>query len=145
MLLIVMIPAVSTADHTNPQPGTKTGAIVNDTGITDPPTDNTVHETTAEQPSVPSVFDVRQNYPNPFNAGTVIEYDLPTESGVYAVIYNTLGRKVRALENSIRSPGRHKLEWDGRNDAGDTVSSGVYFFVFMADENYTVQKMMLVK
>ena len=95
--------------------------------------------------NIPSKFEVRQNYPNPFNAYTTIEYDIPTGAGVYAVIYNSVGRHIKTLENSLKNPGRYRLEWDGRNDAGQMVSSGVYFYVLVADVNYDIHKMVLMK
>lgn len=94
---------------------------------------------------LPKFFEVRQNYPNPFNATTIIEFDLPRETGVYAVIYNSLGHKIRTLENDLRSPGRYRLEWNGTNDAGNMVSSGVYFNVLVIDDDYAIHKMLLLK
>lgn len=98
-----------------------------------------------ESRTLPKVFHVCQNYPNPFKANTVVEFDLPEESGVYAMIYNILGSRIRILENDIKGAGSYELEWDGQNDKGDTVSSGVYFLVLLADSNYSIMKMMFVK
>lgn len=100
---------------------------------------------TADSEILPMVFNVCQNYPNPFKANTVVEFDLPEESGVYAMIYNILGSRIRILENDIKGAGSYELEWDGQNDKGDTVSSGVYFLVLLADSNYSIMKMMFVK
>lgn len=99
----------------------------------------------ADSETLPLVFHVCQNFPNPFNSNTVVEFDLPEESGVYALIYNILGSKIKTLENDIKGAGSHVLVWDGRNDKGDTVSSGVYFLVLLADNNYSIKKMMFLK
>lgn len=100
---------------------------------------------TADSRTLPIVFQMCQNFPNPFNSNTVVEFDLPEESGVYAMIYNILGSRIRILENSIKGAGSHELVWDGRNDKGNTVSSGVYFLVLLADRNYAIKKMMYLK
>lgn len=93
----------------------------------------------------PIFFNVRQNYPNPFNISTVIEFEIPSESGVYAVIYNMLGNGIRTFENDIRSPGIYRHIWDGKNDAGDTLSSGIYFYVLVVDDYYAIRKMVLLR
>lgn len=99
----------------------------------------------SQENSLPKNFEAKQNYPNPFNATTTIEYNISQECGIYTVIYNVLGLKVRTLENVLRVPGKYKIEWDGRNDDGDTVASGVYFYVLVADDNYAIRKMLLIK
>lgn len=100
---------------------------------------------THDSRTLPEFFYVCQNYPNPFNANTVVAFDLSEESGVHAMIYNVLGSRIRTLENDIKEAGRYELVWDGRSDQGETVSSGVYFFVLVAESNYSIKKMMFVK
>ncbi|MFQ6007537.1 MAG: FlgD immunoglobulin-like domain containing protein [Candidatus Zixiibacteriota bacterium] len=95
--------------------------------------------------SVPRVFSAKQNYPNPFNSSTTIEYSLPQEASVYVAIYNSSGHRVRTLVNEIGSAGRHVVSWDGRNDKGELVASGVYFYQFVADDFYVNHKMLLIK
>lgn len=97
------------------------------------------------QSQVPKYFELRQNYPNPFNSSTTIEFDLPIEAVVSADIYNILGQRVRSLENNTRSPGRYRLMWDGHDDAGDTVASGVYLYVLVAEDYYAIRKMLHLK
>lgn len=97
------------------------------------------------KPLIPNRFEVRQNYPNPFNLSTIIEFELPVDAVVYAVIYNILGQKIRTLVNEVRVPGRYSLEWDGRTDAGESVSSGVYFYQLLANGHYAMRKMLLLK
>ncbi len=106
---------------------------------------SSVHDSLAGSSNRPTRFEVRQNYPNPFNGGTTIEFDLPTESGVYAVVYDILGEVITTLENDIRSPGRYKMEWDGRNNTGRMVSTGVYFYLLVANDDYAIRKMLLLK
>lgn len=99
----------------------------------------------AEPLRIPIFFNVGQNYPNPFNTSTIIEFEIPSESGIYAVIYNMLGNGIRTLENDIRSPGIYRHIWDGRNDAGDTLSSGIYFYVLIVDNYYAIRKIVLLR
>lgn len=97
------------------------------------------------QSQVPDCFEVRQNYPNPFNSSTKIEFDLPNEAAVSAIIYNILGYRVRSLENNRLSAGRYVLEWDGHTDTGKTVASGVYYYVVIAGDYYAIRKMLHLK
>ena len=90
-------------------------------------------------------YSLEQNYPNPFNPSTVITYQLPVDSRVDLVIYNALGQKVRTLLSGQQRVGQHELTWDGRNDEGQLVSSGVYFYQLKAGEYQQVKKMMLLK
>lgn len=106
---------------------------------------NTSIKSTAEKNQTPDHFEVRQNYPNPFNAMTTIEYDLPEGAEVYVVVYNILGHRVRTLMNELKRAGRHKLEWNGITNNGDEAASGIYFYVLLADENYSTGKMLLLK
>jgi len=96
-------------------------------------------------PGVPSVFSLGQNNPNPFNASTSIGFDLPKSSGVRIDVYNTLGRKVKTIVDRPFDAGRHAVIWDGRDDDGASVSSGIYFYVIKADEFTKTRKMMLLK
>ena len=101
--------------------------------------------TVSEQSARPLWFSVPQNYPNPFNATTTIAFDLPREAGVHVSVYNSLGRKVRTLVDEIRYPGRIVLEWDGRDDQGELLGSGLYVYVVAADDLYAIRKMILLK
>lgn len=67
-----------------------------------------------------------QNYPNPFNTETTIEYSIPTKGVVNIEVYNVLGQKVRTLLSQQQETGRHQVVWDGKDDNGRAVSSGVY-------------------
>ncbi len=78
--------------------------------------------------SKPERFRLEQNYPNPFNPETVIRYQLAVGSKVELSVYNVLGQKMRTLVKGHQSPGWHEVVWDGRDDSGKPVSSGVYIY-----------------
>ncbi len=96
--------------------------------------------------SIPEEFDLLQNYPNPFNPSTTISYILPKSSNVTLKVYDILGNEVRSLvNNENKTAGSYNSFWDGKNDQGLEVSSGVYFYkLITADFNRTL-KMMLMK
>jgi hypothetical protein len=97
------------------------------------------------QKTKPQDFSLSQNYPNPFNPQTSIRYALPYEAHVKLVIYNVLGEKVKTLVNERQSAG-YKMEWwDGKDDKGGPVASGIYFYRLEADKFSEIKKMMLVK
>ncbi len=78
--------------------------------------------------NVPSDYYLRQNYPNPFNPSTNIYFGLSQDINVKLEVFNILGQKVRTLKDEFMPGGRHKVVWDGRNDFGQKVSSGVYIY-----------------
>ena len=82
----------------------------------------------SETTSQPNAFELLQNYPNPFNPETIIQYNLPTSSQVSLKVYNLMGQTVRDLVNAKNAAGVHRVTWDGRNDAGQKVESGIYFY-----------------
>ena len=102
----------------------------------------------------PDEFNLYQNYPNPFNNQTTIMYDIPSlmvnTVDVEILIYNTVGTLVRTLDEGDKGAGQHTTLWDGRNDDGEKVSSGVYFYQLRAkvdgqsDYNKT-KKMVIVR
>ncbi len=101
-------------------------------------------DSTLEKP-LPSKFELKMNYPNPFNPSTTIPIELPEESFVSVVIYNILGEKVVELSEGIKSSGYHNINWDGTNQFGKQVSSGIYFVRVHFGQNIYNQKMMLLK
>ncbi len=105
------------------------------TDIDDPPTNS----------ELPTAYSLSQNYPNPFNPSTTIEYSLPTKSDVTISIYNILGQEVRTLVNTSMSVGDHVTHWNGTDQAGDRVASGVYFYRIKADDFVSSKKMLLLK
>ena len=76
---------------------------------------------------VPDIFDLRQNYPNPFKNSTSIEYDVPETQQIVIRIFNIRGQLVKTLVEEEQSAGYKLIVWDGTNDNGDEVSSGIYF------------------
>ncbi|MCK6623047.1 MAG: choice-of-anchor D domain-containing protein [Calditrichaceae bacterium] len=77
---------------------------------------------------VPTELVLKQNYPNPFNPATTIEYDLPQDGNVTVAIYNMLGQKVKTLANGFHLAGVHRVEWNGTDERGNHLASGVYFY-----------------
>jgi len=95
--------------------------------------------------TLPTTYDIAQNYPNPFNPTTTIKYQLPHVTDVKLVIYNVLGQRVRTLVNNRMEAGYHSLVWDGLNQQGSTVASGVYIYHFQAGDFQKTMKLMLLK
>ena len=83
--------------------------------------------------------------PNPFNPSSQISYALPEASDVQLVIYDMLGRQVRVLVNTHQVAGRYTVVWDGRNQLGEAVSSGVYLYRIYAGSFAETKKMTLMK
>ena len=81
-----------------------------------------------QKKQIPKKYALYQNYPNPFNPTTVIRYDLPFAGRVDLEIYNILGQRVKTLVSAYQSAGRKSVVWDGKNDAGNLVSSGIYIY-----------------
>ncbi len=103
-----------------------------------------------EELALPTEFSLAQNYPNPVwnggNPGTTIKYDLPKTAEVKLVIYNAFGQKVRTLiDHGRQAAGRHEAQWNGRNDAGESVATGVYFYHFTAADFTRTMKLLIVK
>ena len=85
-----------------------------------------------------------QNYPNPFNPATTIQYSLPENGPVTLKIYDVTGRLVRTLVDQSQRAGLHNVIWNGRNDFGHSVGSGVYFYQLRMNNRVRTQKMILL-
>ena len=94
---------------------------------------------------VPTVYALAQNYPNPFNPMTQISYQLPGSSKVQLAIYNVFGQKVRTLVDGEQPAGFYSVRWDGLNDAGVPVSSGVYLYRIQTQDFTETKKMLFMK
>jgi len=94
---------------------------------------------------IPERFSLEQNYPNPFNPYTTIRFNVPVASQVVLKIYNVLGQEVRTLVDQRHNPGRHIVLWDGHNNKGANLSSGVYFIRMQAGKFVKVRKAALLK
>ncbi|MDD2424381.1 MAG: T9SS type A sorting domain-containing protein, partial [Candidatus Cloacimonetes bacterium] len=90
------------------------------------------------------VFDAR-NYPNPFNPTTTINFSLPLAGHTELKIYNLKGQVVRTLVNQDMASGMHQIVWNGFDNNGKTVSSGVYFYRLTNNHNTLTRKMLLSK
>jgi hypothetical protein len=97
------------------------------------------------KPLVPLEYALHQNYPNPFNPTTTIKYDLKKSGNVQLIIYNLLGQKIRNLVNSSQEAGYQSILWDGRNDSGISVASGIYIYRLEAGDYINTRKMILMK
>ncbi|MFH1213550.1 MAG: choice-of-anchor D domain-containing protein [Candidatus Neomarinimicrobiota bacterium] len=94
----------------------------------------------------PQQFALSQNYPNPFNPLTNIRYEIPKISRVSLIVYNTLGQKIRTLVDSEEKyPGYYQAIWNGTNDSGKQVASGIYWYVMRAGEFSQTKKMLFMK
>jgi hypothetical protein len=96
-------------------------------------------------PSLPNEFALGQNYPNPFNPVTRITYSLANESTVRLAVYNMLGQQIRVLADGDEPAGFYEVIWDGTDDNGKSVASGVYYYHFSAGDFSATRKMMLLK
>ncbi len=90
-------------------------------------------------------FELRQNYPNPFNHATTIDYQLGMNTEVVLRIYNALGQEVRMLVDRTEGPGLKSVAWDGRDDRGRPVASGVYVYRLRAGNQLQSRKLLLLK
>lgn len=93
----------------------------------------------------PDEFKLYQNYPNPFSSQTTFQYDVAEATSVKIYIYNTLGQLVKTIDRGDNGIGTHTVEWDGKNEDGDTLSSGVYFYQLRTKDFNKTMKMLLVK
>ncbi len=98
-----------------------------------------------EDRSLPVEFSVSQNYPNPFNPSTTISYDLPKSETVRISVVNVLGRTVTVLIDAVRPAGHNLVAWDGKDNSGLSVASGVYFFRIESGSHKVSKKMMLLR
>ena len=94
------------------------------------PGEVTVETTGLEGPNtaIPKQYTLHANYPNPFNPTTHIGYEMPKQGTVTLAIYNIQGQLIRMLENSTQSAGRYAVTWDGKDEKGQCVSTGMYFY-----------------
>lgn len=98
---------------------------------------------------LPEIFSLQQNYPNPFNPTTNIVFDVPNEMAdgvlVKLTVYNLLGESVRDLVNEQKFPGQYTVDWNGRDQSGRAVSSGIYIYQLTAGDLRQTRRMLLLK
>jgi hypothetical protein len=92
-----------------------------------------------------SLISLSQNYPNPFNPETEISYTLTQDNRVKLVIYNVKGQKVKVLVDEYQSAGYNSIKWDGKDEKGSSVASGVYFYRLSLGNKVKTKKMLLLK
>ena len=95
--------------------------------------------------NAPQNFALFQNFPNPFNPSTTIEYHLPQRSQVQFTIYNILGEEIRTLLNETQTAGVKSVLWDGKDNLGRAVSSGVYIYQITAGDFTRARKMIFLR
>ena len=93
----------------------------------------------------PAKFELAQNFPNPFNPTTDITFSIDRAANVDLSIYNMLGQKVRTLTTGSKVAGTHVLRWDGRDESGSSVSTGIYLYTLTDGSTSITKKMALMK
>jgi len=100
---------------------------------------------TEAPPILPTAFALHQNYPNPFNAATTIIYELPAAGHVTIDVFNVLGQKVATLMDAEETAGIHSAVWNGTDERGNVVSSGMYLYRMTSRDFTAERKMVLLK
>ena len=95
--------------------------------------------------AVPEVFSLSQNYPNPFNSETVIGFDLEKAGVIELSVYDLSGQKVATLAQGPRLAGTYDLRWDGRDDDGERVASGMYIYHLRSGGRSDARKLLMLK
>ena len=93
----------------------------------------------------PSELNITSIFPNPFNLVTNIQFNIPRSGILNLEIFNIMGQKVRTIHSGILNAGTHSIRWDGKNDIGQDVSSGVYFGCLKTGTTVSFRPMMLMK
>jgi hypothetical protein len=93
----------------------------------------------------PKPLTLYQNCPNPFNPATSISFFLPSPGHVTLIVYDVQGRKVKTLVDADKGVRTHKVTWNGTNDSGNNVSSGIYFYCLVAEKKILTKKLALLR
>ncbi len=101
--------------------------------------------TTDQTAGIPDAYFLTQNYPNPFNPTTQIQFGLSKSSYVTLEVFNVLGQKIKTLADGQMSPNSYIVEWNGTNDNGAKVASGIYMYKLITDDYTETKKMMMLK
>ena len=99
----------------------------------------------SQDATVPETFSLDQNYPNPFNPDTTIRFDLPLSEEIDLAVYNLTGQKFATLAQGLREAGTYTLRWDGRDDDGRDLATGVYLYRLEAGEQVETRKLLLLR
>lgn len=95
--------------------------------------------------NLPENQKLHQNYPNPFNPSTIIKFEIFVNSMTYLSIYNSIGEEVFDIVYGYRAPGVYELNWDGRDNYGKVLPSGIYFYKLQTEKYTETKKMILVR
>jgi len=95
--------------------------------------------------NIPKEFYLSQNYPNPFNPETTIEYQLPISCHVVITIYNTIGQEIKTLLDSDQQVDYHQINWNGKDNSGQPVGTGIYLCLMQANNFSAVRKLLLIR
>ncbi len=95
--------------------------------------------------SIPVTYELGANYPNPFNPSTNITFAMPEDGNVKITIFNMLGQKIKTLLNENRVAGQYEVTWNGTDQSGDIVGSGMYFYQMRTQNVVLTRKMILLK
>ncbi len=109
------------------------------------PTTGIAHVEWSAWPFAEEPFSLFQNYPNPFNQETLIRYSLPWDCAVKLSVYNLLGQQVKTLVDEPQSADDYEVKWEGKNEQGQEVASGVYFFRIDIGELIDTKKMVILR
>ncbi len=99
----------------------------------------------ADDPDIPTAFALEQNYPNPFNPSTRFTYHLPNSAQVEVAVFNMLGQRAKTLVSELQPSGSYVIAWDGKNDQGVPVPTGIYIYQLKADGFMQSKKMLLIR
>ena len=94
---------------------------------------------------LPADYLLKQNYPNPFNPSTTIEFSLPVRDRIIITVYDMLGRQVVTVADQVFVAGNHRVEWDGHDESGNDLPSGMYLYRMQTGEQVSSRKMILLK
>ncbi len=94
---------------------------------------------------MPETYELAQNYPNPFNAGTRITFGLPQGANVTLDVYSITGQKVATVADGYFDAGRYNIIWNGADESGQSLASGIYFYRLQAGNEIKTMKMALLK
>ena len=96
-------------------------------------------------PGIPFTYSVSQNYPNPFNPVTHLQFEVGDQVSVRLIIYDLLGSVVRTFEEKEYNPGKYTINWDGKDNLGNYISSGIYVYRITAGDFVDHKKMTLIR
>ena len=104
-----------------------------------------VYLSTNDKINLPHNFSLGQNYPNPFNPITYIQFMVPVYDRVKMEVLNIHGQKICTIIDNYHQPGSYQVSWDGTNDLGNSVPTGIYFYRLESFEYVITKKLILLK